>query len=186
MVLAILRSFNPLIHTRISSDLTRTILSFTTHLRLHTNLFLPSLPPNSLIPHIIRARMEEITLRTNIQIRDNANLRIINIHHRKLGHTPISPQLRIINRPKRLRRSKVGIGISIRVEVGDERYEPVFHVFGDGGVVYVCGEARVISDLGIMDRRGKERFDLLGESFDSNAKAPVAPCFCVPALKISL
>jgi hypothetical protein len=28
--------------------------------------------------------------------------------------------------------------------------------------------------------------DVLGESFDSNAKVPVAPCFCVPALKINL
>jgi hypothetical protein len=82
--------------------------------------------------------MEEITLRTDIQIRNNANLRVINIHHRKLGHTPISPDTRIINRPERLRRRKIGVRISVGVEVGDERDEPVFHVFGDGGVICVC------------------------------------------------
>jgi hypothetical protein len=92
--------------------------------------------------------MEKVTLRTNIQIRYDANLRVINIHDRKLRRCPISPDSRIINRPERLRRSKIGVRISIGVEVGDERDEPVFHVFGDGDVVRVCGEVTVVSDLG--------------------------------------
>jgi hypothetical protein len=92
--------------------------------------------------------MKEITLRTDIQIRYYPNLRVINIHHRKLRHTPISSDAGIIDRPERLRRSKIGVRISIGVEVGDERDEPVFHVFGDGDVVRVCVEVTVVSDLG--------------------------------------
>jgi len=86
------------------------------------------------IPHIVRARMEEIALRRHIQIRNHADLRVINIHDRKLRHTPIRPQARVIHRPMRLIIESV-VSVGVGVHVGDERDEPVFHVLGYGGVV---------------------------------------------------
>ena len=80
--------------------------------------------------------MEEIALRRNIQVRNHADLRVIDIHNRKLGRASISPQSRVINRPVRLIEAiiRVGVGVHIR----DERDEPVLHVLGDGGVVDAC------------------------------------------------
>jgi hypothetical protein len=82
--------------------------------------------------------MEEITLRRNIQIRNHADLRIINIHNRKLRRvTPVSPQARVIDRPVRFVLESV-VRIGVGIHVGDERDEPVLHVLGDGGVVDPC------------------------------------------------
>jgi hypothetical protein len=94
--------------------------------------------PLVLVPNIIRTRMEEITLARNIQIRNNANLRIIDIHDRKLRHATFSPQTRIVNRPVRFV-SQIVVCVGIGVEVGDEGDEPVFHVGGDCDVVCICG-----------------------------------------------
>lgn len=85
--------------------------------------------------------MEKVTLRRNIQIRNNANLRVINIHDRKLRRAAISAKKRVVDRPVRFV-SEVVVGVGIGVEIGDERDDPVFHVLGDGDVVcaweWVC------------------------------------------------
>lgn len=91
-----------------------------------------------LIPHIPRTRIKEIALRRHIQIRNHANLRVINIHNRKLRRrTPIDTQTRVISRPERFV-GDIEVRIRIGVQVGDEGEEPVFHVRGDGGVVSFC------------------------------------------------
>ena len=97
----------------------------TLHLQLHS------------VPHIIRTRMEEIALRRNIQVRNHADLRVIDIHNRKLRRTcPIGPQPWVINRPVRLIEAIIRVGVGVRIR--NERDEPVLHVLGDGGVVDAC------------------------------------------------
>jgi hypothetical protein len=82
--------------------------------------------------------MEEIALRRHIQIRNHADLRVINIHNSKLGRAaPISPQTRVINRPVRLVLESV-VRVGVGIHVGDEGDEPILHVLGDGGVVDAC------------------------------------------------
>jgi hypothetical protein len=82
--------------------------------------------------------MKEITLRRHIQIRNHANLCVIHIHDRKLRcYGPFSTKLRVVHRPVRFV-GDVEVSVCVRVHVGDEGEEPVFHVRGDGGVVCVC------------------------------------------------
>jgi hypothetical protein len=81
--------------------------------------------------------MEEIALSRHIQIRNHADLRVINIHDSELRHTPIRPQARVIHRPMRLIIESV-ITVGVGVHIRDERDEPVLHVLCDGGVVDAC------------------------------------------------
>ena len=96
--------------------------------------------------------MEEITLRRNIQVRNHADLRVIDIHNRKLRRTcPISPQPWVINRPVRLIEAVIRIGVWVHIR--DERDEPVLHVLGDGGVIDAC-EVFISSDILTSGTRG--------------------------------
>lgn len=84
--------------------------------------------------------MEEITPRLRVDIRDNTHHRIIHIHDRELRHTTIRSHLRVVHRPVWF--ADVTIRLRVRVEVDDERDEPVFHCEGDGDVVDVWGFVR--------------------------------------------
>lgn len=80
--------------------------------------------------------MEEITLRRNIQIRDGADLRVVHVHDSELWRAFFTTQSWVVRRPRWLVRKTI-VGVGVRVEVGDEGDEPIFHVFGDGGVIDV-------------------------------------------------
>lgn len=79
--------------------------------------------------------MPEVTLARHVEIRNHANLSVINIHNRKLRNLSLRPQPRIVKRPDRFVDRAVGEGIGVWVEIRHERDEPVFHVGCDGGVV---------------------------------------------------
>lgn len=100
----------------------------------HNQRALPSSSNPSSIPNIIRTRMEEVAPRRNVQIRNHADLRVIDIHDRKLRYTSTSSQSRVIDRPLGLVVEAV-VRVGVGVHVGDEGDEPVLHVLCDGGVV---------------------------------------------------
>lgn len=81
--------------------------------------------------------MEKVTLRRDIQIRNDSNLRVIDIHDRKLRRAAIRAEKRVVLWPVRLV-GEVVVGVGVRVEIGNERDDPVFHVLGDGDVVCAC------------------------------------------------
>ena len=82
--------------------------------------------------------MPKVTLARNIKIRNHPDLRIINIHDRKLRNIALRSQLRVVERPHRFIDRAVGERLGVGIEVCDEGDEPVFHVGGDGGVLDIC------------------------------------------------
>jgi hypothetical protein len=79
--------------------------------------------------------MPKVALARHINVRNHSDLRVIDIHDRKLRHVAFRPQLGIIKRPNRFVNRAIGKRLGVRVKVGHEGDEPVFHVRCNGGVV---------------------------------------------------
>lgn len=78
--------------------------------------------------------MEEITLSRYIKIRYHPNFCIVHTHCRELRYTPVRTDARIVEWPVGLV-GKAVVSVGIRVQIGDEANEPVFHVLGERDIV---------------------------------------------------